>query len=132
MVQHISLSEKAQTRLSQAFSALRIGTFLRQAGITKSLGFSCLAVFQTIFLLVFQQRNWFRLLQSEQGSSLPGKDVIYRFLNHPQYAWGRFLHGLSLRPEPLMVQGVPVFKITRYLKICFRLYVVMNQSTDLN
>ncbi|MCF8010572.1 MAG: transposase [Clostridiales bacterium] len=25
-----------------------------------------------------------------------GKDVIYRFLNYPKYAWRRFLHGLSL------------------------------------
>jgi hypothetical protein len=35
--------------------------------------------------LVFQQRNGYRLLESER-SSLPGKDVIYRFLNHSRLA----------------------------------------------
>ncbi|NMM54745.1 transposase [Paenibacillus aquistagni] len=27
---------------------------------------------------------------------MPGKDVIYRFLNHPGFAWRAFLHSLSL------------------------------------
>jgi hypothetical protein len=49
------------------------------AGIIKSFGPSSLAVFQILFSLVFEGRNWFRLLESERGTSLPGKDVIYRF-----------------------------------------------------
>ncbi|MEB3104118.1 IS4 family transposase, partial [Ferviditalea candida] len=39
----------------------------------------------------------FRLLESDRGASLPGKDVVYRFLNHSGFAWRRFLHALSLR-----------------------------------
>lgn len=58
---------------------------------------SGLAVFQLIFSWVFQGRNWFRLLEGERGSSLPGKDVVYRFLNHSRFNWRRFLHSLSLK-----------------------------------
>lgn len=69
---------------------------MRNAGIGKAFGTSTLAVFQLIFQLVFQGRNLFRLLESERGTSHPGKDVVYRFLNNPRYAWRRFLHALSL------------------------------------
>jgi len=97
MVQHNSLSEKGQERISAAFAALQIGQLLRKAGISKSFGLSSLTIFQLIFSLVFEGRNWFRLLQSERRQSLPGKDVVYRFLNHPRFAWRRFLHSLSLK-----------------------------------
>lgn len=96
MLQHNSLPEKYEQRFSQIFSFLKIGQLLRNAGIQKAFGASGLAVFQLIFQLVFQGRNLFRLLESERGTSLPGKDVVYRFLNHPRYAWRRFLHALSL------------------------------------
>jgi len=90
MVQHNSLSEKGQERISAAFSTLQIGHLLRKAGISKSFGWSSLAIFRLIFVLVFEGRNWFRLLNSDRRQSLPGKDVVYRFLNHPRFAWRRF------------------------------------------
>lgn len=95
MLHQKSLSEKGVDRLATLFFTFKIGHLLRQAGIRKSFGMSALEVFQLIFTLVFQQRNWYRLLESER-SSLPGKDVIYRFLNHSGFAWRRFLHALSL------------------------------------
>jgi hypothetical protein len=97
MVHHNSLSEKNEERISAVFSALQIGQLLRKAGITKSFGLSSLVIFCLIFTLVFEGRNWFRLLQSDRRQSLPGKDVVYRFLNHPRFAWRRFLHVLSLK-----------------------------------
>ncbi|NRF96324.1 transposase [Paenibacillus frigoriresistens] len=97
MVHQKSLSEQATTRFSFLFSTLQIGQLLRNAGITKSFGFSSLAVFQLLFSLVFEGRNWFRLLESERGESLPGKDVIYRFLNQSTFAWRKFLHSFALR-----------------------------------
>jgi hypothetical protein len=97
MVQHNSLPEKCEERFSTIFSALQIGYLLRKAGISKSFGLSSLAVFRLVFTLVFEGRNWFRLLDSDRRSSLPGKDVVYRFLNHPRFAWRRFLHTLSLK-----------------------------------
>lgn len=96
MVHHNSLSEQAQTRFSVVFSTLQIGHLLRKAGISKSFGLSSLAVFQPLFSLVFEGRNWFRLLESERGESLPGKDVVYRFLNQATFAWREFLHSFSL------------------------------------
>nr|WP_227940023.1 hypothetical protein [Alkalihalobacillus deserti] len=39
--------------MKRSFSDLKIGNHLRNAGVTKKLGFSCLSVFQLLFLLVF-------------------------------------------------------------------------------
>ncbi|TMV51292.1 transposase [Paenibacillus mesophilus] len=97
MLHHISLSEKCEERFSSMFATLKLGNLLRQAGIRKSFGLPALAVFQLIFTLVFQQRSWSRLLESSHRSSLPGKDVVYRFLNHPGFAWRRFFQMLSLK-----------------------------------
>jgi hypothetical protein len=96
MLHYNSLSEKCEERFSTMFSALKLGHLLRQAGIRKSFGLPALAVFQLIFTLVFQQRSWSRLLESSR-SSLPGKDVVYRFLNHPGFSWRRFFLMLSLK-----------------------------------
>jgi len=97
MLHHNSLSEQALTRFSKVFSTLQIGLLLRKAGISKSFGLSSLAVFQLLFSLVFEGRNWFRLRESERGKSLPGKDVIYRFLNQPSFAWRKFLQSIALK-----------------------------------
>ncbi|SDN51971.1 hypothetical protein SAMN04487897_10343 [Paenibacillus sp. yr247] len=97
MVHQKSLSEQAKSRFSILLSTLKIGQLLRNAGITKSFGFSSLAVFQLLFSLVFEGRNWFRLLESERSESLPGKDVIYRFLNQSSFAWRKFLHSFALK-----------------------------------
>ena len=32
-------------------------------------------------MLVFQHKNWFRILESPDAETLPGKDAVYRFLN---------------------------------------------------
>ncbi|MFZ4356429.1 IS4 family transposase, partial [Enterococcus gallinarum] len=37
-----------------------------------------------------------RLLESSKGDSFPGKDAVYRFLNHAGFAWRRFLTSLSV------------------------------------
>jgi hypothetical protein len=95
MLQQHSLSE--QSRFSKLFATLHIGKTLRQAGISKSFGLSSLAIFQIVFSLVFEGKNWFRLLDSDRAADLPGKDVIYRFLNQASFAWRRFLQALSLR-----------------------------------
>lgn len=95
MLHQHSLSE--QSRFSNLFATLHIGKTLRQAGISKSFGLSSLAIFQIIFSLVFEGKNWFRLLESDRGADLPGKDVVYRFLNQASFAWRRFLQAFSLR-----------------------------------
>ncbi|ODA38700.1 transposase [Desulfosporosinus sp. BG] len=97
MLQHNSLSEQHQNQLSLIFSSLRISQLLRNAGIRKSYGISSFVVFQIIFQLVFQGRNLFRLLEGNRAESLPGKDVVYRFLNESRYNWRRFYQLLSLK-----------------------------------
>lgn len=77
--------------LKSAFQELNILKFLRQAGFRKRFGFSCTYMFQLVFVLLFHQKNWFRLLESSKGDSFPGKDAVYRFLNHTGFAWRRFL-----------------------------------------
>ena len=97
MIQQIDLSEKATVTLLNSMKKLKINSMLRNANIRKSDGFSVNQIFQILILLVFKGKNLFRLLDSNQGLDLPGKDTYYRFLNHPQYAWRRFLLSLSLR-----------------------------------
>ena len=75
---------------------LRIFHHLRAAGIKKRLGFSAGDLFLLIFSLVFQHRNWFQLFSSAHAEDLPGKDAVYRFLNHPCFHWRRFLVNLSV------------------------------------
>ena len=74
---------------------LRFLHHLRTAGIKKRLGFSVSELFLLIFSLAFQHRNWFQLLASSKATDLPGKDAVYRFLNHPCFHWRKFLIGLS-------------------------------------
>ena len=74
---------------------LRFLHHLRNAGIKKRLGFSVGDLFLLIFSLVFLHRNWFELLASSKSTDLPGKDAVYRFLNHPCFHWRKFLIGLS-------------------------------------
>jgi hypothetical protein len=90
MIQQNTLPEQTELRFSQIFSLLKVSQLLRQAGIHKSYGYSCFAVFQMLFLLVFQGRNLFRILESDQAETMPCKDVFYRFLNEPQFNWRRF------------------------------------------
>jgi hypothetical protein len=78
-----------------AFHELGILKHLRNAGINKCEGFSGAYLFQIVFTLIFHHKNWFQLLESKKGASYPGKDAVYRFLNHCEYAWRRFLLLLS-------------------------------------
>jgi len=97
MLQHNPLFEKQEQQVfSKSFSSLKLNQLLRNAGINKSYGISAAVVFQIIFNLVFLGQNWFRLLNSKCKEDLPGKDTVYRFLNHHRYAWRKFLHSLSL------------------------------------
>ncbi|MBA9087295.1 hypothetical protein FHR92_003779, partial [Fontibacillus solani] len=77
--------------LKSAFHELNILKFLRKAGFRKRFGLSCTTLFQLVFTLLFHQKNWFRLLESSKAELFPGKDAVYRFLNHTSFAWRRFL-----------------------------------------
>lgn len=95
MIANNDQNNQMPTELKSGFNELEILKHLRKAGITKGFGFSCAYLFQLLFCLIFEQKNWFRLLESKKSESLPGKDTIYRFLNYSKYNWRRFLLSLS-------------------------------------
>ncbi len=81
--------------IKPAFKELKVLQHLKTACFRKKFGYSCSFLFQLVFVLLFHHKNWFRLLESDRGDSFPGKDAVYRFLNHSGYAWRRFLSLLS-------------------------------------
>ncbi len=96
MIDHQPDLDQLPNELKSGFQEPNVMKYLRQAGLRKRLGFSPARLFQLVFVLLFHQKNWFRLLESGKGDSLPGKDAVYRFLNHTGYAWRRFLMILSV------------------------------------
>jgi hypothetical protein len=94
MVHQNAMSEQGINRISQIFSTLKVSQLLRQSGIRKSYGFSCFEVFQSLFQLVFHNRNLYQIMNSARVDSQPGKDVHYRFLNEPRFNWRRFYQSL--------------------------------------
>jgi hypothetical protein len=91
MIKEKHSNEQLPNELSAVFSELQLSKYLRQAGIRKSFGFSCAYLFQLVFSLIFHQKNWFALVTSKKSECYPGKDTVYRFLNHSKFAWRKFL-----------------------------------------
>ncbi|MFI2859367.1 transposase [Paenibacillus sp. JSM ZJ436] len=81
--------------IKSAFKELKVLQHLKTAGFKKKFGYTCSFLFQLVFVLLFHHKNWFRLLESGKGATFPGKDTVYRFLNHSAYPWRRFLILLS-------------------------------------
>ncbi len=88
-------TKQLPNEVKASFQELKIFQHLRNAGITKSFGFSCGYIFQLIFCLIFEHQNWFQMINGKRATELPGKDTIYRFLNHSSFNWRRFLTSLS-------------------------------------
>lgn len=95
MIKQNDVENQLPLELRAGFQELNMLKHLRKSGIVKNMGFCCSSLLKLVFCLIFQHRNWFRLLESERNSNLPGKDAVYRFLNHPGFAWRRFLTLLS-------------------------------------
>jgi hypothetical protein len=84
-------NEQLPNELSSVLTELQLTKYLRQAGIKKGFGFSCAYLFQLVLSLIFHHKSWFTLVTSKKSDCFPGKDAVYRFLNHPRYAWRKFL-----------------------------------------
>lgn len=87
--------DQLPNEIKPAFQELNVLKHLRDVGFKKKFGFTCAYLFRLVFLLLFHQKNWFRLLESNKAEAFPAKDAVYRFLNHSGYAWRRFLLSLS-------------------------------------
>ncbi|WP_010498974.1 IS4 family transposase [Paenibacillus elgii] len=81
--------------IKPAFKEFKVLKHLKDAKINKKFGYTAAYLFQLVFVLLFHQKNWFRLLESDKAESFPGKDSVYRFLNHTKLAWRQFLSSLS-------------------------------------
>ncbi len=95
MIKQNAPSDQLPKEIKPAFQELKVIKHLNAAGFKKKFGFTCAYLFRLVFVLLFHQKNWFRLLESNKGETFPGKDAVYRFLNHSGYAWRRFLLSLS-------------------------------------
>jgi len=95
MIANNDQNNQLPNELSSTFKELDVFKHLRKAGITKSVGFTCAYLFQLIFCLIFENKNWYQVLQSNKASDCPEKNAVYRFLNKSTFAWRRFLLFLS-------------------------------------
>ncbi|WP_077600813.1 IS4 family transposase [Oceanobacillus sojae] len=95
MIANNDQNNQLPNELSSIFKELNVYKHLRKAGITKSVGFTCAYLFQLIFCLIFENKNWYQILQSNKASDCPEKNAVYRFLNKSTFAWRRFLLFLS-------------------------------------
>ncbi|MDQ1914762.1 hypothetical protein RAC89_30735 [Paenibacillus sp. GD4] len=71
--------DQLPSEIKPAFQELKVIKHLNDAGFRKKFGFTCAALFRIIFVLLFQQKNWFRLLESQQGADYPGKMRVIAF-----------------------------------------------------
>jgi len=101
--------------IKPAFQELNVLKHLRAAGFKKNFGFTCSYLFRLVFVLLFHQKNWFRLLESDKGEYFPGKDAVYRFLNHAGFAWRRFLTSLSVATIQKVESLTSVDRVTAFI-----------------
>lgn len=95
MIEQKESCNQLPKEIKPAFQELQVLKHLKAAKINKKFGYSAAYLFQLVFVLLFHQKNWFRLLESNKSESFPGKDAVYRFLNHTKFAWRQFLLSLS-------------------------------------
>ncbi len=95
IINHNEHKNQLPEEIKIAFKELKVLAHLKNAGFKKRFGFTCSYLFQIVFTLIFHHKNWFCISESSNGEDFPGKDAIYRFINHPGFAWRRFLSGLS-------------------------------------
>ena len=105
MIHQIHQEEQATTLFLRLFQLLKISQLLHQCGIRKTKGIAVKNVFTELLMLVFQGKNLYRHLLSQQGQPLPGKDTFYRFLNNSHYSWRRLLLKLS---EKVICKFIPL------------------------
>jgi len=65
------------TEIKSVFKELNMFKYLRDTGVKKLVGFSCAYIFQLIFSLIFENKNWYRMLESKKSSDVPAKDAVY-------------------------------------------------------
>ena len=76
------------------FTAFNIASLLRAANACKERGFPVVAIFQSLFELVFSNRTMFMAQKTIENMKI-GKDAFYRFVNSTSTNWLRFTSKLA-------------------------------------
>jgi hypothetical protein len=116
MIEQKEYNNQLPKEIKSVFNELNISEHLRQAGFKKSIGFTCLYLFQLVFFLIFHHKNWFRLLESKKRRQFPAKDAAYRFLNYSKFSWRRFL--LTFSSYTINVIGIRPCSTIALIKGC--------------
>ena len=115
MIEQKQPLDQLPKEIKSAFQELKVLKHLNAAGFKKKFGFTCAYLFRLVFVLLFHQKNWFRLLESNKSETFPGKDTVYRFLNHSGYAWRRFLLSLSTETIQRVEKLTSANRVTVYI-----------------
>src|SRR5690625_4328260 len=124
MIAKNNTNNQLPTEIKLIFKELNMFKHLRNAGIKKFVGYPCSYIFQLIFCLIFENKNWFQMLKSKKAGDIPGKDTMYRFLNKSTFNWRRFL--LLLAAHTIG----KVSKLTRHDRP--KVFIVDDSSYDRN
>jgi len=92
MIMQKSSLDQLPLEMRPAFQELSVLKHLKNQDSKRLLAIPvpiCLCLFS------YTPENWFYLLESAKGEAFPGKDTVYRFLNHSRFAWRRFLTSLN-------------------------------------
>ncbi|GAA3413146.1 hypothetical protein ACFFNY_01235 [Paenibacillus hodogayensis] len=73
MMDQKGVLDQLPNEIKPAFEELNVLKHLRDAGFKKKFGLTCAYLFRLVFVLLFHQKNWFRLLESSIGERFPGK-----------------------------------------------------------
>ncbi|BCO07979.1 transposase [Desulfolithobacter dissulfuricans] len=77
-------------RIDSFFDNFAIGTLLNRAGIRKIRGASPLVLLKAIFVLPFENNNFFRSIVAGNNHGFK-KDAAYQLLKNPRYNWRKLL-----------------------------------------
>ena len=84
------------TQINLFFKRYISSKLLKRCGFYKTSGISCILLLKTLFSLVFNHKNLWRTLQSDD--SIPfAKNTVYRFLNQQTFHWEKFLLARSAK-----------------------------------
>ncbi|SEO47200.1 Transposase DDE domain-containing protein [Paenibacillus sophorae] len=92
MIEQKQLLDQLPKEIKPAFQELKVLKHLNAAVSKRSLALPVRICFASFSFCCFARRTSF---ESFKGETFPGKDTVYRFLNHSGYAWRRFLLSLS-------------------------------------
>jgi hypothetical protein len=87
---------RLHNRIFSFLNDFQIGTILNKSGIRKLRGTSPLTLFTAIFLLPFEDKNFFRGIV--ENRELPfKKNAAYELLKNPRHNWRKFLLVLAVK-----------------------------------